>query len=272
MFQAFVFVPNSQVRTFALSLGLVFGILSILGILYESWKTLRSSLSPDVEPDASLMRWGLLGLAGSWMVWYLGMGMYFIRYLFPPYFLGSLFAAAMLYDFTFQYDLRATLRQAAQFFYPFRSGEWGVKIFLIRLRTLAIVVWILSCLALTAVSLYVLIFPKEDFSPQTVAQYLTQNTEPDALIESYETELMFLTPRRFHYPPDQVSTDLALTKFVDSGKFNINYDPLLADPDYLVVGWYNSDWELYKSWQQSGDFQLIKEFPPRYKIYARVRH
>jgi hypothetical protein len=272
MFQAFVFVPNLQARTMALSFGFVFAIFPIFGILVESWKAWRDFLCPNPIPANSLMRWGLLGLAGSWMVWYLGMGMYFIRYLFPAYFLGSLFAAAMLYDLTFQYDLRATIQHAGLFFFPFRSGEWGVKVSLSRLRSLAIVVWLLSCMTMTALSFYALVFPREDSSPQTVAAYLTSATKRDALIESYETELMFLTPRRFHYPPDQVSTDLSRRKYTDPMKYAINYDPLQADPDYLVVGWYNSDWDLYQPWQQSGDFQLIKEFPPRYKIYARVRH
>jgi hypothetical protein len=50
----------------------------------------------------------------------------------------------------------------------------------------------------------------------------------------------------------------------------IDYDPLVADPDYLVLGHFSQKWELYDEAIKSGKFIFIREYPP-YKIYVQVR-
>jgi hypothetical protein len=50
----------------------------------------------------------------------------------------------------------------------------------------------------------------------------------------------------------------------------IDYDPLAADPDYLVVGYYGRLWDLYDPAIESGAFRLLQEYGT-YRIYERVR-
>ncbi len=104
---------------------------------------------------------------------------------------------------------------------------------------------------------------------QQTAFYLESNTPSQALIESYESPLYFLLDRRWHYPPDQVHVQLNQRSLIDPG-IPIEYDPLAADPDYLVIGPSAGEWRLYDSVLESGDFRLVQAYPP-YEIYQRVR-
>jgi hypothetical protein len=51
---------------------------------------------------------------------------------------------------------------------------------------------------------------------------------------------------------------------------NINYDPLSADPDYLVVGSWCRYYKCYDSALNAGAFKLVKTFDS-YQIFERVR-
>jgi hypothetical protein len=252
----------------AVRIVLLMGLLPLLGILYEGWEALKSILKEETSPELSLLRWAMLGLSGSWMAWYLGLAMYWPRYLFPASFLGSLFASAMLYDLTYHFNLRLTFQKAGQVFTVLRTGKPGRRLFFVHLRSLLIVIWLLSCAILTLLNL--VMFLNEPVSPQKAAAYVRDVTRPDDLIETYESELMFLLgDRRFHYPPDQVSIDLTKRMFTERSTV-VDYDPLASDPDFLVVGPFSTYLQLYDPWEKSGEFSLIKEFPG-YEIYARVR-
>jgi len=50
----------------------------------------------------------------------------------------------------------------------------------------------------------------------------------------------------------------------------IDYDPLAADPDYLVVGPYSRVWQLYDPVLAMGAFRLLHAYS-RYDVYERVR-
>jgi hypothetical protein len=50
----------------------------------------------------------------------------------------------------------------------------------------------------------------------------------------------------------------------------IDYDPLAADPDYLVVGQFAWTTELYASVIEAGEFSLIEDYR-FYRVYERVR-
>ncbi len=268
IYQVIAFVTDMQVRYSAVQTLLSIGLLPLLGILYATWGALKSLRREDDLPERTLLRWAMLGLSGSWMTWYLVLAMHWPRYLFPASFLGSLFAAAMLYDLTHGFALRLTFFEAGQVFPILAKGRTDRQVFFLRLRSLLIVTWLISCAALTLLNLGLLAL--DPISPQIVAAYLREAANPDDLIETYESELMFLLgDRRFHYPSDQVSIDLTKRMLTERSTV-VDYDPLTADPDYLVVGPFSLYLQLYDPWETSGEFTLIKEFPG-YEIYARVR-
>jgi hypothetical protein len=49
-----------------------------------------------------------------------------------------------------------------------------------------------------------------------------------------------------------------------------DYDPLAADPDYLVVGPLGRAWRLYDRAVAAGDFQPVARFAV-YEVLQRVR-
>ncbi len=103
-----------------------------------------------------------------------------------------------------------------------------------------------------------------------VAEFLNAHTPADALIETYDSPLLFLLDRPYHYPPDRVSVELIRTVFLRQA-LQFDYDPLGQDPDYLVVKQtFPVWWLLYEPVIQAGEFRLIQSYG-RYKIYERVR-
>ena len=75
--------------------------------------------------------------------------------------------------------------------------------------------------------------------------------------------------RPYHFPPDQVHVDLNRRMLLDEHTA-ITYDPLAADPDYLVVGSFAGWNGLYDPVIASGAFHLIDQIDG-YAIYERVR-
>jgi hypothetical protein len=108
-----------------------------------------------------------------------------------------------------------------------------------------------------------------DDSIVQVADYLNTRTPPHSVVESYESELFFFLNRPYHYPPDPLHVDLLRRYLLNPGQ-PITYDPLTANPDYLVVGQLGRDWHVYDSTLNAGNFQLLDDFG-RYKLYERKR-
>ena len=90
------------------------------------------------------------------------------------------------------------------------------------------------------------------------------------MIETYDSELFFLLNRPYHYPPDQILVELIRRTFLYEDDTRIDYDPLGANPDYLIVGSHSKQWRLYEDVLKTGAFRFVRGFP-RYVIYERVR-
>ena len=99
--------------------------------------------------------------------------------------------------------------------------------------------------------------------PIEVARYLNTQTDPNAVVESYEMELFPLLDRPLHYP--QVAAMEQLVRRNARGEdILIDYDPLQANPAYLVTGPVNSIWGLYEEAIRNHEFELMRTFG-RYK-------
>ena len=110
---------------------------------------------------------------------------------------------------------------------------------------------------------------RADSSVIDTAEYINKDTTPGSLVETYDMELFFLLKRPYHYP--QNSTIIKLDQRNILGrKVPIDYDPLKANPDYLIVGPMTRTWRLYDSVLQTGSFRLVKKCGP-YDIYRRSR-
>jgi hypothetical protein len=55
----------------------------------------------------------------------------------------------------------------------------------------------------------------------------------------------YILKRPYHYPPDQVSFDAIKRSYAEEVPA-LSYDPLVANPDYLLIGpWGRSVFEIY---------------------------
>lgn len=255
-------VTALHIRVWAVISAVTFGLPVMAGLVYFVYRFLKDFRLPDKNEEVVLLRLGLWGLAAGWMGWYLALGMYWPRYLFPALFFGSVFVAELINALTQSLNIPKTVDLASSIFLrkQFNRSTFSA------LAGIFLMAWFVG------VSLLILVisFPSlSSSSVQTTAEYLNKNIPKDALIESYESPLFFLTDLRWHYPPDQVHVELNKRSMIDAST-TVSYDPLVFNPDYLVVGPSAGEWHLYDQWVDAGDFKLVAEFG-RYSIYQRTR-
>jgi hypothetical protein len=201
-------------------------------------------------------------LAASWFAWWEFASIGWFRYLFPPTFLASIFASAMLHEWTQGFRFREALRATATDLTQLRFRP-------LNLRVLAVLVLVFWASVRTVVDLTDSLARDTNGPFFETVNYLHTNTPSDAVIETYESELFLVLRRRYHYPPDQVHVELIRREDLYE-PVKINYDPLSADPDYLVLGPFAELSKCYDAVLRSGAFKLVQVFGP-YQIYKRVR-
>ncbi|HEU5103533.1 MAG TPA: glycosyltransferase family 39 protein [Roseiflexaceae bacterium] len=265
LYDVTAFVPNAFNRLFALGNIVMFGLPTALSLAYAAWRALRDRSAWAEHADRECVRLALLALASSWYAWFALLSVGVPRYFFPVTFFGSMFVAAWLSDLTGGFDLAATLERARGLF---RKGHEKRQ----AAGALLAILLVAATLPITCQTLgreYIL---ATDTSAQQVANFLNTQTQPDARIETYESELHFLLDRPYHYPPDQVHVELNRRGLLHQ-ETAIQYDPLAADPNYLVIGRFARGNDLYEPAIKSGAFRLLRSYGSAdgYMIYERVR-
>jgi 4-amino-4-deoxy-L-arabinose transferase-like glycosyltransferase len=257
---ALVLEPTNRLVTLQLTLTVMLpGALSCSFAAWQAWRRWRA---PEPAAAAEVMRLSLLALVVVWWGWYLFLSVGVIRYIFPAYVLSSVFQAALLAQLTGGFDLRATLGAVAGLLRrqrPLGAGAGAL------LAVLIVSIW---C---TGTILFMSAYYRSlgDYSLERTARFLNTQTPPDALIESYDTELFTLLDRPYHYPPDQVHVELIVS--TQHGRpVELTYDPLAADPDYLVIGAFGRHNVLYDQTLAGDDWRLVFR-DGLYDVYQRVR-
>lgn len=257
----YVVVPDVTMRLGALRTTLVYGTLLVAGLIYSGRKILAQWSSPESEGEGAVIRLALWTFVASWLGWYLLLSIGFARWLFPAALVGNLFVAAMLQDVAGGFDLRRLLQQGAQVLHRRRPTGRGIGVLL-----LAVVTPVVS--VLTILVLYSAYFLFADASVAEVADWLNTRTDPDAVVETYDSELFFLLDRPYHFPPDPVQDQLNRHTFL-GGDHSVDYDPWSADPDYVVIGPQSRLWGLYEPLVESGLFAPVLKVGG-YELLARV--
>ena len=255
-------VTKLHVRVWAVITAVTFGMSVLAGLIFFFYKFLKDHRQSGKDQSITLVQIAIWGLTASWMGWYLLLGMNWPRYLFPALVFGSIFAAALINVLTHSLNIPKTIDLASSIFLKkqFHRSNFGA------LAGILLIAWF------AGVSLLILVISLPWLSSsavQNTADYLDSNVPKDALIESYESPLFFLSDHRWHYPPDQVHVELNLRTMIDPTTV-VSYNPLEFDPDYLVIGPSAGEWHLYDQWVEDGDFKLLAEFG-RYSIYQRNR-
>jgi hypothetical protein len=254
LYEVTAFVTSIPTRLFAMIVLVLFGVPTLLGLCYALWRFVRDKDNLKTHLDA--VRFSLLILAGSWFFWYVVLSVAWIRYLLPAVFIGSMFVAAMFYDLTGGFKFSLVSRNLG-----FNYQTMGLVL---------VITLIGVTVPRTLTMVYQLFFVGADASVQEVATFINTQTPPESLVETYDSELFFLLNRSYHYPPDQLNVGLVQRTFLYNDDVAIDYDPLTANPDYLIVGPHSRQWSLYDQVLRTDSFRLIRTYK-RYDVYERVR-
>jgi hypothetical protein len=259
--RTYVFVLVPSIRVAAVVVVAIFGWPLVLGLCYHGWKLLRDLRHIDIRSGQQVCRLSLWTMVSSWLGWYLLLSIGWTRYLFPAMFLGNIFVAVLLRDLVGGFSLPRLLAEGAKVLKQRRFTVPGLGVLLTAVVVPALLI-------LTVIMLYGSFSVEPDDSLVEAARFLNTQTEPNALIETYDSELFFLLDRGYHYPPDAVQHQLNRRAFLGQ-HIVTDYDPLAFNPDYLVVGPMSRFWGLYQPALESGAFDLVQNCG-RYSIYERL--
>jgi hypothetical protein len=245
----YVLVLDPSFRWEALSTNLLVmtGFPVLLGLAYAAFThlpLLRQKTITDIRLIWMFILWIFVL---TYFCWFLFLSIGFHRYLFPPVMVGIIFATKAFYDLTFGFNLLKVLQTTAQGLRQ-RGQVW---------RSVGLFLCVALLLIASGVSImfFRMIFRPPPDTYTDIILHLNNETEPTALIETYDSELFLLLERDYNYPPDAVQHLLNQKVFLDRD-VTVDYDPRPLSIDYLVTGSW-SIWPLYDSLLADGDFQLV---------------
>jgi 4-amino-4-deoxy-L-arabinose transferase-like glycosyltransferase len=243
-------VPGLAPRVTATIAVLAGGMPSAVALAYAA----RGQLSAQHLP-----RLAVWTFAVSSLIWYWLLSAGWARYLFPAVFLSSIFLAAMLRGVTGDFD-SAAVGNMLRGLHPayWRRLTPAQRWTLILLLPMACG----SVLALVST------LRRPDNSLFRLADYLRTSVPPQAMIETYDAEVLFAANQPVHFPPDGIHVQLNRGILLQDRRVVIHYDPLAAGPGYLVVGIFSRMWQVYPDDWIAQHFRLEREFGP-YALYGR---
>lgn len=184
---ALVFSPNlmKQALTNLLSLNVFLGLL-IPALVYGGILSIPRSREG--------LRWSSLFILAVFnLAWYMFASIGWLRYAFPGLAVSGLFVAHFFHDLTdgFHVDLKGikdNLRQGEPI--PLRPALHGV-----------LLLWLVAMITIPlAQNIKDEVFPPFN-APAAMAAYMDQNIPKNAVVETWEPEMGFLTDHNYHFPP-----------------------------------------------------------------------
>jgi 4-amino-4-deoxy-L-arabinose transferase-like glycosyltransferase len=195
-------------------------------------------------------QWGIvLTLIVANLGWYVVASIGWWRYAFLGLALASLFVARFFYDLTD--GLHVGLRGI-----PAAVKLEGAALRNAALR-LAMVGWLLVMILLPlAQTVREIAFPAFN-APEAMAEYLNKHVPLDALVETWEPEMGFLTDHNYHFPPARLLAGAVSQAFLQGAPVAQDYDFVQRNrPDYVLVGNFARGTSLYPGEQLEALYQL----------------
>jgi len=212
------------------------GLNVFLGLLFPA---LAYGVIISLPRTPEGQKWGnLLLLVVFNLVWYVVASISWLRYAFPALAISSLFMARFFYDLTngFSFDMAGLWRSL-------KMREAPNSISVLRIIFIG---WLAVMIALPLTQTANSIISPPFNAPAAMADYLNQNVPKDAVIETWEPEMGFLTDHNYHFPPpDLLST---ADSFIWMGKTSPqqSYTYLETNsPPYVLVGAFSTWVQLY---------------------------
>ncbi|MDQ7030151.1 MAG: glycosyltransferase family 39 protein [Ardenticatenia bacterium] len=245
---ALIFSPNARGATLVSTL--LFAIPIPITLAYTARHHLDSSA-------VGIRRLALWTLTAGWFGWFIALSAGAGRYLFPVSFINLIFLGSLIDEVAGNISSIRSLwtHYRLRFFFRLKPVQ-RMAAYLLLLSVPLSVISLVTTLA------------RPDRSPLQMAAYVQNSLPRDSLIETYDAEIMFQIPQKYHYPPDQIHVDLIRLTFLDDSSVEIEYDPLSTDPDYLINGPFPKMWGLYPTSWLNTHFRLEISFGP-YDLWRR---
>lgn len=243
---AFVFSLERMASAWKFFLGpqALFG-LAAPGLIYAAWRALQRT-------SESFRLVLPLAFCLVWLGWFLGASVGWPRYAFPALLLCPLFTVKLFLD----------LPGLVGYWLKRPAWQPGMRLLMGLLLAGLIAGGLISQVPTTL---------KVDDSAQQLAAYLNQNVDRQAIIETWESELGFLTDHRYHYPPPELLDKAVRLKWLGGTGPSLPeiYHPETLNPDYLIVGQFGRWNELYPDQLLATRYRLIVSFGD-YSLYKRI--
>ena len=232
----------------------------VVGLVYYGIKYIPSILRNSRWNREQISVFTLWVFSFSWFCWFVFFSIGFLRYLFPGLLIGNILAGYAIYALTMKLDFGVMLQTLA-FNIHARSIN-GISVLRFFVLVLLVIVFVTTLRSFNG------IIGVSHQNPYTdVLEFLNTQTDPNALIETYESELFLFLDRPYHYPPDYIQHVLNRRFFLGED-LPLTYDPTEYGIDYLVIGW-SKFWGLYDTLLASGNFELAYQ-NSRYHVYQRI--
>jgi 4-amino-4-deoxy-L-arabinose transferase-like glycosyltransferase len=241
---AFVFSPARMLSAFKYLFSPEAGFgLVIPSLLYGLWLARRA----EARKGLSLLALPV-AFCVVWLGWFTFASVGWPRYAFPALALVPLFMARLIWDVAVWLNRRRK----------------SLGLVLATLAVVAMVIWGITPQVSDTV--------KVDDGAQQLAAYLNQHVDRNAVIETWESELGFLTDHRYHYPPPELLDKAVRRKWLNSNLPPLSeiYQPEKLQPDYLINGSFAAWSELYPPALLTERYQLVANFGT-YSLYRRVK-
>lgn len=255
-----VLVLDSAVRAETLLRTLTLGLPVLSGLAYAAWKLLQAWRAKETDV-LSFARAGYLLLTVSWLGWYTLLSIGWPKYYFPVGLLGNIAVAVLLLEFTQNLNLPYMARSLGGSLRSLRPNRRAFQVLLA-------IIFLIDGLVFTFFFGQYSLDSGSDAAYQ-VQEYIHQQTPERAVIETYDSEMLFLLNRPIHFPPDHIQMELNRRNIYNLNS-QIPYDPLASDPDYLVVGPWGRTWKLYEPVITAGAFTEVFS-AGGYQVYQRER-
>ncbi len=255
---ALILIPSIRLETFLLALTRWPEYVVAMG--YAGWTLWTRNRGEHASGITTTVRVMLLVLSSTWLGWYMLLSAGEPRYALPALLCATPLTAEMFYRFSRGFDSRFLWMAIASLGRAMRFNKDQTKA-VIAVGLLAVMI------AVVVQERYAFRSRDVDRDVVTVADYFNARTPPEALIETYDSELFLFLNRPYHYPPPQVVVEVI--RHHQYPAIPVTYDPLEADPDYIVVGDFGRWGGFYNPLVEQNRMRLVKTIG-RYQIYEPV--
>lgn len=250
---AFVFSPNLMIRGIKELLSLKVYMGAMLPFLFYG-------AFVSLPRDERGQKWGVVFvLVAINLIWYIFASISWLRYAFPALVFSSLLIAKFFSDATEGFALSA--RELIG------SLNHDYAVYLREGFKWSLILWLMIIIVVPLAQVSGDIVSPQDNYPAIMANYLEQVINEEALIETWEPEMGFLTDHNYHYPPHALLNDAVGQIWLGKPPVSNNYSFVEEEnPEFILLGEFAKWTKLYSSDFLDCCYKLLVSIGP-YDLY-----